>query len=28
VLALGKGIKRRKSLAEVAHSERFGQPFV
>jgi nitroreductase len=27
VLTLGKGIKRRKPLAEVAHSERFGQPF-
>ena len=27
VQAVGKGIKRRKSLAEVAHSERFGQPF-
>lgn len=25
--ALGKGIKKRKSLAEVASSERFGQPF-
>ena len=24
---LGKGKKRRKSLAEVAHRERFGQPF-
>src|SRR6185295_14622770 len=28
VLELGKGIKRRKSLAEVAHRETFGQPFV
>jgi nitroreductase len=27
VLALGKGKKRRKSLAEVAHRETFGQPF-
>jgi nitroreductase len=25
--ALGQGKKRRKPLAEVAHSERFGQPF-
>ena len=25
---LGKGIKKRKPLAEVAHRERFGQPFV
>ncbi len=24
---LGKGIKRRKPLAEVAHQERFGQPY-
>ena len=28
VATLGKGIKKRKALAEVAHSERFGQPFV
>jgi nitroreductase len=27
VASLGKGIKKRKALAEVAHSERFGQPF-
>ena len=27
VQELGKGKKRRKSLAEVAHRERFGQPF-
>ena len=27
VLELGKGKKRRKSLAEVAHREKFGQPF-
>ena len=27
VAALGKGKKRRKSLSEVAHRERFGQPF-
>lgn len=27
VQQLGKGKKRRKSLAEVAHRERFGQPF-
>jgi len=27
VLELGKGKKRRKSLAEVAHQEKFGQPF-
>lgn len=27
VLELGKGKKRRKSLAEVAHQETFGQPF-
>ena len=27
VATLGKGIKKRKSLAEVASSERFGQPF-
>jgi len=26
-VALGKGIKKRKALGEVAHSERFGQPF-
>jgi nitroreductase len=24
---IGKGVKRRKSLSEVAHLERFGQPF-
>ncbi|MCB9418299.1 MAG: nitroreductase family protein [Ardenticatenaceae bacterium] len=28
VQAVGKGQKRRKPLAEVAHRERFGQPFV
>ena len=27
VTALGKGKKRRKALGEVAHRERFGQPF-
>ncbi len=27
VQALGRGKKKRKSLAEVAHRERFGQPF-
>ena len=27
VAALGKGIKKRKALAEVAHREKFGQPF-
>jgi nitroreductase len=27
VAALGRGRKRRKSLAEIAHRERFGQPF-
>jgi nitroreductase len=27
VASLGKGIKKRKALAEVAHSEKFGQPF-
>ena len=27
VAALGKGKKRRKALAEVAHRERFGRPF-
>ncbi len=27
VAALGRGRKRRKSLAEVAHRERFGRPF-
>ena len=28
VTTLGKGIKKRKALSEVASSERFGQPFV
>jgi len=27
VATLGKGIKKRKALGEVAHGERFGQPF-
>jgi nitroreductase len=27
IASLGKGIKKRKALGEVAHSERFGQPF-
>jgi nitroreductase len=27
VLELGKGIKKRKALGEVAHREKFGQPF-
>jgi nitroreductase len=26
--ALGKGIKKRKALSEVAHSEKLGQPFI
>jgi nitroreductase len=27
VAEIGKGKKRRKELSEVAHRERFGQPF-